>query len=161
MVMNYLKIGSIYNSAIGCLTIVNDGCAIKEIIFGDKREDCDVKQEDSLNQKAMNQLEEYFEGKRKTFDLVIEPEGTEFQRRDWKALCTIPYGETRSYKQIAEQIGCPKGSRAVGMANNKNPIPIIIPCHRVVGSNGMLVGYAGGMDIKTFLLKLEKGYDRR
>ena len=102
------------------------------------------------------QLKEYFGGKRKIFDLPLKPEGTEFQLRDWDALRRIPYGETRSYKDIAEEIDCPKGFRAVGMANNKNPIGIIIPCHRVVGANGKLVGYAGGMEKKEFLLELEK-----
>ena len=81
--------------------------------------------------------------------------GTEFQKRVWKALCDIPYGETRSYKQIAQAIGNPKAVRAVGMANNKNPLLVIVPCHRVIGANGQLVGYASGLEKKRFLLQLE------
>lgn len=101
---------------------------------------------------AKSQLEEYFQGARKTFDLPLQPAGTPFQKKVWDALCTIPYGETRSYKEIALQIHNPRGCRAVGMANNRNPIMIMIPCHRVIGSNGSLVGYAGGLDIKEWLL---------
>ncbi len=104
---------------------------------------------------AKSQLEEYFQGARKTFDLPLQPAGTPFQKKVWDALCTIPYGETRSYKEIALQIHNPRGCRAVGMANNRNPIMIVIPCHRVIGSNGSLVGYAGGLDIKEWLLQHE------
>ena len=86
----------------------------------------------------------------------MNPRGTVFQQQVWKALCDIPYGETRSYKQIAEAIGNPKAVRAVGMANNRNPLIIVVPCHRVVGANGKLVGYAAGIEKKEFLLKLEK-----
>ena len=109
-----------------------------------------------LLKEAFRQLDEYLDGKRQGFDLPLAPQGTPFQQKVWQALQTIPYGETRSYKQIAEQIGNPLGCRAVGMANNKNPIGIIIPCHRVIGANGKLVGYAGGLDLKTQLLNLEK-----
>lgn len=106
--------------------------------------------------EAKSQLLAYLEGKRDTFELPLSPNGTEFQRKVWKALQTIPFGETRSYKQIAEAVGNPKASRAVGMANNKNPIAIFIPCHRVIGANGLLVGYGGGLKTKQFLLDLEK-----
>lgn len=105
---------------------------------------------------AFEQLKEYFEGRRKTFDLPLNPKGTDFQKKVWQTLCDIPYGETRTYKQIAEQCGNSKASRAVGMANNKNPIGIVIPCHRVIGVNGALTGYAGGLDKKQKLLNLEK-----
>lgn len=115
------------------------------------------RQETSLIKEAFRQLEEYFAGKRRDFDLPLAPKGTPFQQKVWQALQTIPYGETRTYKQIAEQIGNPLGCRAVGMANNKNPIGIIIPCHRVIGVNGKLVGYAGGLPLKSRLLELEKG----
>lgn len=111
--------------------------------------------ESSLIKNAYRQLVEYFNKQRKTFDLPLAPEGTEFQMKVWKALSDIPYGKTRSYKEIAIAIGNPKAVRAVGMANNKNPIPIIIPCHRVIGSDGKLVGYGGGLEIKEYLLKLE------
>lgn len=102
------------------------------------------------------QLQQYFEGKRKRFDFTYELNGTEFQTKVWKALLDIPYGETRTYKDIATSIGNPKASRAVGMANNKNPISIVVPCHRVIGANGKLVGYAGGLDMKKDLLEIEK-----
>jgi len=98
-----------------------------------------------LIKNASEQLYEYFEGKRREFNLPLKLSGTDFQNKVWKALCEIPYGETRSYKQIAERVENPGGSRAVGGANNKNPIMIVVPCHRVVGSNGNLVGYASGL----------------
>ena len=105
--------------------------------------------------ETQKQLSEYFEGQRKIFDLPLNFEGTEFQQKVWQALLTIPFGETRSYKDIAEQIGNVKAVRAVGAANGKNPISIIAPCHRVVGANGKLVGFAGGLENKDVLLKLE------
>ena len=107
--------------------------------------------------QAAKQLEEYLSGARKQFDLPLNPIGTEFQKSVWHMLQKIPYGEHWSYKQVAIALGKPTAARAVGMANNKNPIAIIIPCHRVIGSNGDLVGYAGGLAIKEQLLKLEKG----
>ncbi len=106
--------------------------------------------------KTAEQLNEYFQGKRQSFDLPLDFAGTEFQQKVWQALLTIPFGETRSYKQIAEQVGNVKAVRAVGAANGKNPISIIAPCHRVVGANGKLVGFAGGLDNKEILLKIEK-----
>lgn len=105
--------------------------------------------------ETQKQLNEYFSGQRKVFDLPLDFEGTEFQEKVWQVLLTIPFGETRSYKQIAEQIGNVKAVRAVGAANGKNPISIIAPCHRVVGANGKLVGFAGGLENKDILLKLE------
>lgn len=108
--------------------------------------------------KAFTQIDEYLHGKRKVFDLPLNPKGTEFMRASWNALISVPYGETRSYKDIAIQIGNPKAVRAVGMANNRNPIPIIIPCHRIIGSDNKLVGYRGGLDMKITLLELEQKY---
>jgi methylated-DNA-[protein]-cysteine S-methyltransferase len=105
------------------------------------------------------QLEEYFAGRRKSFSVKLDFTGTEFQKSVWNALLTIPYGETRSYAQIATQIGRPKAVRAVGAANGKNPISIIAPCHRVIGSNGKLTGFAGGLEAKTRLLEIE-GHNR-
>ena len=102
------------------------------------------------------QLEEYFKGQRTKFDLKLDMHGTEFQKKVWQALQSIPFGETRSYLQIATQIGNPKAVRAVGAANGRNPVSIIVPCHRVIGANGKLVGYAGGVDNKTKLLDLEQ-----
>ncbi len=112
----------------------------------------------ALSELAASQLQEYFAGKRKGFDLPLQPQGTEFQRKVWAALLEIPYGETRSYKDIAERAGSPKGFRAVGQANHNNPIAVIIPCHRVVSADGSLGGYGGGLDIKAFLLNLERKY---
>lgn len=107
--------------------------------------------------QAEQQLQEYFAGTRQRFDLPLDFAGTEFQRKVWAALVSIPFGETRSYKQIAEQIGHPSAMRAVGAANGRNPVSIIAPCHRVIGANGKLTGFAGGLDIKAFLLSLESG----
>ena len=102
------------------------------------------------------QLGEYFAGERRTFDVPLSFAGTDFQKRVWAALLAIPFGETRSYGEIAQQLGAPGASRAVGAANGRNPISIIAPCHRVVGSNGKLTGFAGGLDAKAFLLALER-----
>ena len=102
-----------------------------------------------------SQLQEYFAGQRKNFDLTLSPSGTEFQLSVLQALQTIPCGETRSYQQIAEQIGRPDAVRAVGAANGRNPLPIVIPCHRVIGSNGSLTGFGGGLETKAYLLRLE------
>lgn len=111
---------------------------------------------DALPGKAPAQIEAYFAGERFSFDVPLAPEGTSFQQAVWQALCTIPYGKTCSYADIANILGKPKAVRAVGAANGRNPIPIIIPCHRVIGSNGRLTGYAGGLDIKEYLLQLEQ-----
>ncbi len=101
------------------------------------------------------ELGEYFDGSRKKFEVKLAPEGTEFQRAAWNALTKIPFGQTRSYGEQAAAIGKPKAVRAIGAANGRNPIAIVVPCHRVIGANGMLTGYAGGLDKKEFLLKLE------
>ena len=107
-----------------------------------------------LNQ-AQSQLCEYFSGQRRHFDLPLKTSGTDFQNRVWRALLTIPFGQTQSYGQIAQKINRPKAARAVGMANNKNPIVIIIPCHRVIGASGQMVGYGGGLSLKEWLLNHE------
>jgi methylated-DNA-[protein]-cysteine S-methyltransferase len=105
---------------------------------------------------VVDQLEAYFAGERSEFDLDLKLAGSEFQRRVWRALLTIPYGETRSYGQIAEQIGAPGAARAVGLANGRNPIAIVVPCHRVIGASGSLTGYGGGLDRKRWLLDMER-----
>ena len=110
----------------------------------------------ALSDLANKQLQEYFQGKRKVFDLPIFLNGTPFQKAVWKAILAIPYGESRTYGQIAAALGNPKACRAVGQAANRNPVWIIVPCHRVVGSNQKLTGYAGGLDRKHALLELEK-----
>lgn len=106
--------------------------------------------------QAARELQEYFAGSRKIFEVSMSPQGTDFQKAVWQALTEIPYGEVRTYGQIAARIGSPKGARAVGVACHNNPIMIMIPCHRVIGKNGALTGYAGGLDIKERLLKIEK-----
>ena len=111
---------------------------------------------DPILLETERQLREYFAGQRQTFELPMDFRGTEFQRRVWSALLTIPFGETRSYAQIAQQIGCPAAVRAVGAANGRNPLSIIAPCHRVLGSNGKLTGFAGGLETKAKLLSLER-----
>lgn len=131
--------------------LCSDGENITELKFGS----CGEESPDAVIKKAKTELEEYFAGKRKSFTVPAKPGGTDFQKKVWAALRDIPYGETASYGEIAKRIGDPKACRAVGMANNRNPIAIIIPCHRVIGAGGALTGYAGGLDKKEFLLKLE------
>jgi methylated-DNA-[protein]-cysteine S-methyltransferase len=117
------------------------------------------RRDDDALADAATQLREYFSGARRDFDLDLAPQGTEFQTKVWAALAEIPYGSTATYGQIAARVGNPKASRAVGMANNRNPIALIIPCHRVIGSSGKLVGYGGGLPAKEFLLNFERGDD--
>ncbi len=111
-----------------------------------------------LIREAFRRLEQYFNGSLKEFSLPLKPKGTAFMRKVWKALCTVPYGETASYKDIAAMINNPKAARAVGQANNRNPIPIFIPCHRIIGSSGNLTGYSGGLAVKKQLLDLERDF---
>ena len=143
-----------YETKLGSVTFVEEDGTLLAITTHHSYEGKRV--ETPLIKEAYRQLSEYLIGERKSFDLPFNPRGTEFQRQVWKALFDIPYGETRSYKQIAEAIGNPKAVRAVGMANNRNPLLIVIPCHRVIGANGKLVGYAAGIEMKEYLLKLEK-----
>ncbi|MBP6689750.1 MAG: methylated-DNA--[protein]-cysteine S-methyltransferase, partial [Hyphomonadaceae bacterium] len=112
---------------------------------------------DKIIDQARRELDQYFAGKLTTFKVKVDPQGTEFQRKAWAALQAIPYGETRSYAQQAKAIGSPKATRAIGAANGRNPIPVIIPCHRVIGANGSLTGFGGGMERKQILLELEQG----
>ena len=143
-----------YNTVLGSVTFVEEDGTL--LAIATHRSYDGTKLETPLIQEAYRQLTEYLKGERMSFDLPLNPRGTDFQKRVWRALCEIPYGETRSYKQVAEAIGNPKAVRAVGMANNRNPLLIVIPCHRVIGANGKLVGYAAGMDKKEFLLKRER-----
>jgi methylated-DNA-[protein]-cysteine S-methyltransferase len=140
-------------SPIGLLTIVGDEKGLRSILFGAGSEGsgfgCGVVDE------AIRQLGAYFAKKLTCFDLPLKPEGTPFQMEVWRELLHIPYGNVISYGELAQRIGRPGAARAVGAANGSNPIPIIIPCHRVIGSNGKLTGYAGGIPIKEALLKLE------
>lgn len=150
--MNYY---SSFESKIGILTMVCDENFLLAVYFGSIQPENAEKKQTRLIERTEKQLKEYLSGKRKVFDVPLNPQGTEFQKRVWKALTEIPYGETRSYKDIAVKIGNPKACRAVGMANNRNPISILIPCHRVIGARGSLVGYGGGLDKKVQLLELE------
>lgn len=148
-----------WDSPIGVLEIAENGIGITNILFGKHDIPPNVSERNTpLIQNTILQLQEYFDGKRKVFCLPLSLHGTDFQLSDWQALQTIPYGETRSYQQIAEQIGNPKACRAVGMANNRNPVMIVIPCHRVIGKNGSLTGYACGLKVKNTLLELEQTY---
>lgn len=158
-----MKYAYYYPTKIGRIRITEDGTGITELsLFQDgQSSDADNSgeyeiRETALLKEAARQLQEYLLGSRRKFDLPLNPSGTDFQIRVWKALRQIPYGETRSYKQIACAVGNEKASRAVGMANHNNPIMCIIPCHRVIGANGALVGFGAGLDIKEQLLKLEK-----
>lgn len=146
-----------YKTPIGEVSIAEENGEIIELNLpnsSNKKTDHTL-YENEIIKEANKQLQEYFHNERKNFSLPLSPKGADFMRKVWAALENIPYGETRSYKDIAEGIGHDKAYRAVGMANNRNPIPIFIPCHRVIGANKSLVGYGGGLDIKEFLLKLE------
>lgn len=146
------------DSPLGSIGIVEKNEKITNLFFAEAESiqmDGIAEAETPLLLKAKCQLEEYFLGKRKKFDLPLDPQGTDFMKRDWDALLKVPYGETRSYKDIAVALGNPKACRAVGLANNRNPIAIVIPCHRIIGADGKLVGYAGGLHLKKYLLELE------
>ena len=145
-----------YESPIGPITLGADCNAVTELLFEMPPADR-PQQKTPLLQQTIAELDEYFSGKRKQFTIPLAPQGTVFQKRVWDALLTIPYGQTRTYGQIAAQISKPKACRAVGMANHNNPISILIPCHRVIGANGSLTGYGGGLPVKQTLLALEKG----
>ena len=145
-----------YDTILGSVTFVEENGALVVITTRHYHSEKGVCKETPVINEAFRQLSEYFSGKRKEFHLPLLLKGTDFQKQVWNALLKIPFGETRSYKQIAEAIGNPKAIRAVGRANNKNPLLIVVPCHRVIGANGKLVGYAVGLDKKEFLLKLEK-----
>ncbi len=170
-----MRYGCYIESPVGKLQVVEKNGELTHVLFCSRREPKPVTEnghevlakvlgktvyfEEKMTpvlKQAKKELEEYFDGKRKAFDIPLAPEGTEFQLKAWEGLRTIPYGETRTYKQMAEYACCPKGYRAIGLANNRNPISIIVPCHRVIGSNGKLVGFGGGLDKKELLLNLEK-----
>ena len=148
-------------SPISDLTLIGDGEALWAVYIGAKHRHApevgaDWIRDDAAFIEVRRQLEEYFEGARREFDLLLAPTGTKFQLQVWRALLEIPYGETTSYGSIAAGLGHPNGSRAVGAANGRNPISIIVPCHRVIGAGGALVGYGGGLDCKRTLLDLER-----
>jgi methylated-DNA-[protein]-cysteine S-methyltransferase len=147
-------------SPIGPLLLAADETGLREIRFVHGRHptkpDPSWKEDAAPLKETIRQLRDYFTGELEVFDLPLAPQGTPFQLTVWKRLCEIPFGKTISYGELAAHIGNPKASRAVGLANGSNPIPIIIPCHRVIGSNGKLTGYGGGLPIKEKLLALER-----
>ena len=147
-------------SPIGELLVLGDGAAVHSLLMnGDGDFDAckvELKRDQDAYADAIDQLAEYFAGERDVFDLDLRPSGTDFQLAVWRALKAIPFGETRSYGEIAAAVGRPKAARAVGMANNRNPIAVVVPCHRVIGANGAMVGYAGGLGRKTWLLTHER-----
>jgi methylated-DNA-[protein]-cysteine S-methyltransferase len=140
---------------MGDLTVASTEKGVASIQFG-ANVPAGVACDDSANNDTVQQLSEYFEGKRTSFDIPLDVDGTPFQKAVWSELLRIPYGETRSYGDIAKAIGRPGAARAVGMANHDNPIAVVIPCHRVVGKNGSLTGYAGGLHLKAQLLSIEQ-----
>jgi len=144
-------------SPIGFLKMISDDRKLKSIHFVDECSDNETNDIEILN-IAESQLIEYFAGHRLKFDLELDPEGTLFQKRVWEAVAAVSYGETRNYGDIAKELGSLNFSRAVGMANGKNPLPIIIPCHRIIGNDGKLTGYSGGLEKKKWLLVHEQKY---
>lgn len=145
---------AMYHSPFGNMELSYEEGAVTALKMAGK--EAEGKAPEGLALKVFRELDEYFQGRRKTFDFPCHTQGTAFQEKVWAALREIPYGETRSYRDIAEAIGHPKAYRAVGMANNANPLFIIIPCHRVIGADGSLTGYGGGLSMKKALLMLEK-----
>ena len=143
------------DTPIGLLTLVEQAGCLTEVRFGE-RISGETVEKTALLAQAQQELEEYFRAERTAFTVKLAPDGTPFQQKCWQALLEIPYGQTRSYLQQAQAVGNAKACRAVGMANHNNPLPILIPCHRVVGKNGKLTGYAGGLSIKETLLTLER-----
>ena len=146
-----------YQTAIGKIGICETHNAITNLYFPAENIPGDVKlQETAILKDAAEQLKNYLAGKQNNFNLPLSPAGSNFFLRVWQQLEAIPYGQTRSYQSIAQSVGNPKASRAVGLANNRNPVPIFIPCHRVIGTKGHLTGYRGGLELKAYLLELEQ-----
>ena len=150
--MNYQYL----DTPIGTLRLVSNGVQLVKIEFeGQYSDSDDIAFSDAVLADSADQLTDYFAARRRHFDLPLAARGTSFQQSVWSALADIPYGELRSYRDIARTIGNPAAVRAVGAANGRNPLPIVVPCHRVIGSNGTLTGFAGGLEVKRFLLRLE------
>lgn len=149
------------DSPLGPLTLAGVGSTLTHLLMAGQAHEpdrCGWQRDDGAFADAAEQLAAYFAGELTEFDLDVRPAGTDFQRRVWTALRGIPYGQTRSYADIARRVGCPAGARAVGLANGRNPVGIVIPCHRVIGSTGRLTGYGGGLDRKQTLLELERAH---
>ncbi len=150
--MNTYKYYTQFNTSIGTVGTAADDTGICAVLFSPEPH---AEHTNAVTDAAKTQILEYLAGTRRKFDIPLSVSGTPFQKRVWHELAQIPYGETRTYGQIAENVGSPKGARAVGAACNKNPVPIIVPCHRVVGADGRLVGFAAGVDVKRALLETE------
>lgn len=155
-------ISTTHKTPIGTLTLVSDGKAITYLEFENNKYPAPKypRGNDAVLEQAKKELDAYFAGRLKEFKVPVRPQGTAFQEAAWMALTKIPYGATRSYGEQARAIGKPKAVRAIGAANGRNPIPIIIPCHRVIGTDGSLTGFGGGVPTKQFLLELEQGQKR-
>ena len=156
---------TLVDSPVGLLRLAADDGGLRLIEFPDPRHPVDAgddwkEGDNALLAMTRAQLGEYFAGRRRAFDLPLAPEGTDFQRSVWMALRAIPYGVTISYRALAERIGRPSAMRAVGAANGRNPLPIVVPCHRVIGADGSLTGFGGGLPTKRFLLELEGALPR-
>lgn len=151
--MNYHRL----KTPIGDLRMLSNGAALVAIEWPGQHTDSSGENDtlDDVLRQAVEQLQAYFDGRRTHFELPLDPQGTPFQHSVWDALRRIPYGEHRAYRDIAQEIGRPRAVRAVGAANGRNPLPIVVPCHRVIGSNGSLTGFAGGLEAKRRLLSLE------
>jgi len=153
---------TLLESPIGELLLTGDGEAVTGIWMPSHRSEWKrtqtLQRDDAALAAARTQLSEYFAGERTVFDLPLAPEGTGFQRKVWAALCEIPYGETISYGELARRIGQPTAARAVGLANGSNPLPIVVPCHRVIGADGSLTGFGGGIERKRWLLAHERKF---
>ncbi len=146
------------DTRLGPLTLTEEDGALTRLLFGEDAPAQARREETPLLRRAFEELEAYLAGGLREFDLPLHARGTPFQRRCWEALLDIPYGRTRTYAQQAQAVGSPRACRAVGMANHRNPLPILIPCHRVVGSDGSLTGYAGGLWVKRTLLEIEHAW---
>ena len=147
---------TVFDSPVGPLRLTSDGHVLTGVLYNEPTPDDSWIDDDAPFADVIGELREYFAGERTAFDVPIRATGTAFQTSVWAALREIPYGETRNYGQLAEAIGKPTAVRAVGLANSRNPISIIVPCHRVIGSNGSLTGYSGGLERKRALLDLER-----
>ena len=147
---------SVYDTALGDVTVLADDKAIVGLRFGAVDPEGCINEENSALYDSIIELNQYCFGQRKSFDLRLDPEGTDFEKKVWNFVLTIPYGKTMTYEEVAAGIGEPNAAKAVGTALNKNPIPLFIPCHRVIGKGGALVSYIGGLDLKKKLVSMEK-----
>ena len=147
---------AVYDTALGDVTIIANDKALVGMKFGAVDPEGALNEENAVLYDAIIELNQFCFGQRKSFDLKLQPEGTDFEKKVWEYVKTIPYGKTVTYEEVAKAIGEPNGERSVGMALNRNPIPIFIPCHRVIGKAGSLVGYIGGIDLKKKILGMEK-----